>query len=394
MHILMFSNFDLPHGCANATRVFALAQLLSQCGHEVSLVGVSYRQGNELRGVYKGFDYELLQALPYYGFEAHKRVTDLKRKIAAFLAQKQEEKPIDAILLSDIYFDFSSVFLSFSKKYNVSLIVNAVEWYDKGNELFKGVRGKINFVKNRIALLYIHRKMKNILAISSLLNDYYETRGCNTVTVPTIVDLHDYEGINHTSEERDTIHIAYAGMPGKKDYIINAIHALMLLEDDERARLQLHFYGPTVKQLNVLGVPGGLLDALRENVVCHGRIPYEDVKSRIADADFTVLLRPNKRYANAGFPTKVGESMACGTPVIANVTSDLAKYVIDGETGIICADESAASCAEALRRALQMTAAQREIMRIHTVHMSQNAFDYRAHAESVESFLRRATKRG
>ncbi len=282
------------------------------------------------------------------------------------------------------------LFLSFAKRYNVPLIVNAVEWYDKDNEQFKGIRGKINFVKNRIALMCFHRKMKNILSISSLLENYYQSRGCNTVTVPTILDLCDYKGVSQTREERDKIHVAYAGSPGRKDYIANAIRALLLLDDSDRARIQLHFYGPTIRQLGVLGISNELLTSLRENVVCHGRIPYEEVKNRIAEADFTVLLRPNKRYANAGFPTKVGESMACGTPVIANITSDLDKYIIDGETGIVCADESGLSCAEAFRKALSTSSEERMNMRQKCLAMAQRAFDYRVYAETVEKFLEQA----
>ena len=107
--------------------------------------------------------------------------------------------------------------------------------------------------------------------------------------------------------------------------------AVGLLSDEEKGRLALHLYGTVPEQLVMLGIDPAFLEAHRDTVICHGRIPYAEVKGKVADADFTVRLRPNKRYANAGFPTKVGESMACGTPVIANITSDLGKYIIDGK---------------------------------------------------------------
>ncbi len=386
MHILMFSDFALPDSCANATRVFSFAQLFRQSGHDVSLLGIAYQQGADLAGTYKDFDYEMLQAKPYYGLKAYKRTADLNRQIAAYLERKQTEWEINAIFLSNVYYDFASVFQRFSRKHKVSLIVNQVEWYEKDNAQFKGPTGKLNFIKNRIALRYIHKKMKNILAISSLLDDYYKARGCNTVTVPTIVDPAEYAAVAHAAvRDRDEVHIAYAGAPGKKDYVLNAVRALPLLTDEERKRIRLHFYGVTEEQLRCLGLSEHL-----DNVVCHGRIPYEQVKDKIADADFTVLLRPNLRYANAGFPTKVGESMACGTPVIANLTSDLDRYVLDGKTGFVCADETAESCAEAFRKALGMTDAKLQDMREQTLQLSKTAFDYRAYTETVQSFLQRA----
>lgn len=383
MHVLLFSDFGLPDSCANATRVFSFARLLREGGHRVSLLGVSYDRKQSLTGTYNGFDFEMLRAKPYYGMRAYKRVADLNRQLTVYLQQLQTENPVDAILLSDVYYDLSGVFRRFSKKYSVPLIVNAVEWYEKDNVQFKGLTGKVNFIKNRIALRYIHKNMKNILAISSLLDEYYKTRGCNTVTVPTIVDTEAYASVARiAASDRQTVHIAYAGNPGKKDYVLNAVRALPLLTEAERAQLELHFYGVTEEQLRRLGSFEHL-----GNVVCHGRIPYEQVKEKIADADFTVLLRPNLRYANAGFPTKVGESMMCGTPVIANITSDLGRYIIDGKTGFVCADETAESCAAAFRKALGMTDAERETMRENTLEMGKRAFDYRAYAEVMERFL-------
>jgi glycosyltransferase involved in cell wall biosynthesis len=246
----------------------------------------------------------------------------------------------------------------------------------------------VNFVKNRIALRHTHKKMRNILAISSLLDNYYKQRGCNTVTVPTIIDPEEYASVLDTAHDnREKLTIAYAGVPGKKDYVVNAVKALELLSDDERQRIELHFYGPTAEYFRNSGIDDGAVEKYKENVICHGRIPYSEVKQKIAEADFTVLLRPNKRYANAGFPTKVGESMACGTPVIANITSDLDKYVIDGKTGIVCADETSEACAEAIKRALSLTQMQKNSMRSQCFAMATQAFDYNSYLGVMDQFI-------
>jgi glycosyltransferase involved in cell wall biosynthesis len=39
------------------------------------------------------------------------------------------------------------------------------------------------------------------------------------------------------------------------------------------------------------------------------------------------LLRENRQYAHAGFSTKFVESLSCGIPVIANLTSDIGYYL-------------------------------------------------------------------
>lgn len=395
MRILLYCDFGLPDSCADATRVINFAKILRCLGHEVELLGVRYRSEGALVGSCEGISFEMLKAGPWQGFRAYKRVRGLERNIARFLRERTGNHPYDAILLSGVYFDFTKHFLAYAQKHGTRLIVNALEWYDRSNVQFVGLRGKINFIKNRIALRHIFPKMGNILAISSLLDDYYRGRGCHTVTVPTIIDTDEYRAVAEAPRtSRDAVHVAYAGNPGRKDYVTNAIYALRLLSPEERARIRLDFYATTERQMVANGLPADFLDTYRDNIVCHGRIPYLEVKEKIAAADFTVLLRPNKRYANAGFPTKVGESMACGTPVIANITSDLGKYILDGKTGIVCRDETPEACAEAFRRALATSEAERREMRLETLAMAKQAFDYRAYSEAIEKFLQACLTRG
>jgi len=386
MKILLFSNFALPDSCADATRVISFAKLLGELGHTCQLLGVCYQENVSLSGSYDGIDYEMLQAKNWTGLHAHKRITQLKSDIIAYLA---EHGGYDAILLSNIYYDYADVFLNYARKTGTRLLINALEWYDRSNIQFSGPLGFVKLIKNRIALRVFYKKME-VVAISSLLDDYYKLSGCNTVTIPTILDTAKYEAVASVPASGDeVVKIAYAGNPGRKDYIVNAIRALELLDAEQRQRLQLHFYGPKEEQLSEAGITPEFVQRYKKNIVCHGRIPHERVKFEIAGADFTVLLRPNKRYANAGFPTKVGESMACGTPVIANLTSDLHKYIIDGQTGIVCADETPESCAEAFRKALAMTGEQRQAMHDNCLKMAKEAFDYRVYVDAMEEFLKK-----
>ena len=385
MKILMFCDFELPNQCANSMRVMNFAKLLKDNGHSVSILGVTLRENCSIVGESCGISYSMLRVKRWTGIKAFKRINQIKKGIVAYLEQHDS---FDAIMLSNVYYDYSKEFLKYAHKVGAKIIVNAVEWYDKSSLTFKGIGGKIKFIKNRIALKRIFVKMGNILAISSLLANYYVKKDCVTAVIPTIIDNREYSAVSLGQKEfNDKINISYAGDPGKKDYVMNAIYALEDLSEQEVERISLNFYGVSNDKLIKNGINPAVLEKYKNIVVCHGRIPYELVKERIASADFTVLLRPNKRYANAGFPTKVGESMACGTPVIANITSDLAEYVIDGETGLICTDESPKSCAETFRRALALTKEQREKMREKTLYMAKTAFDYSAYKTEVEEFL-------
>jgi glycosyltransferase involved in cell wall biosynthesis len=54
--------------------------------------------------------------------------------------------------------------------------------------------------------------------------------------------------------------------------------------------------------------------------------------------DFFDFLRPTKKYAMAGFPTKFVESLGAGCPVITNYTSDLDLYLKNGFNGFVVKD--------------------------------------------------------
>ena len=390
MKILMFSAFELPDSCANATRALNFAKLLKNLGNDVDSLGICYSSENHLCGKYDGVEYEMVRAMPFYGIKSYKRVKKLQIEITSFLNKKSIDGPYDVIILSNVYYDFSKLFVSYAKKFGSKVVVNSVEWYEKDNVQFDGLLGKVNYIKNRIALKKIHVKMGNIIAISSLLEEYYKARGCNTVRIPTIIDTKEYDAVSSTERKyNQKLHIAYAGNPGRKDYVINALYALDLLNEHERERVCFDFYGPTTEQLVAGGLSEEFLEKHRSQILCHGRIPYVEVKRRIAEADFTVLLRPNLRYANAGFPTKVGESMACGTPVICNLTSDLGKYVLDGKTGVVCKNETPEGCADALRRALSFTTEERAAMSRACLEMSDAAFDFSVYGNAVDGFLKR-----
>jgi glycosyltransferase involved in cell wall biosynthesis len=80
--------------------------------------------------------------------------------------------------------------------------------------------------------------------------------------------------------------------------------------------------------------------------------------------------------------------MANGTPVIANLTSDLGAYLSDGINGWVCRDHSAEAFAETLQRAILLSPTERQEMRHAARKEAENAFDFRNHTVLLNSFLK------
>lgn len=390
MSVLFIGAQALPNQTANATRIINLAKLFQDCGEKPILIGTRYDKGTVLNGEIDGLKYAHVDASAYLSVPKVKRKKYLEQLVLKAINESWEKYHFDKIVASNFAFQSIRFLLDFAKEKHVAIIYNSVEWYQKDNISFRGLGGKINFLYNRYGLIIQHMETRNIIGISSLLTEYYKARNCNVVRIPTIIDKKHYSFVEHNHNEK--VIVAYAGSPARKDYIANAIRALLLLSIKERNQIELHLYGANKNQLLELGISEEMMTELTGNLFVHGRIPHVDVQEKIASADFTVLLRPNLRYANAGFPTKVGESMMCGTPVIANHTSDLNLYIRDGETGIVVSDETAEACAEGFRKALRMYAEDKFIMRTAARKEAETAFNYMSYREEMKRFIRELKK--
>lgn len=378
--VYFFCSHTVPTEHPNGVRLANLGLIFQRLGYEVYLIGCDEK--GERNFEYKGMHCFVFDAMAGSGFS----LSRLREKARCEYVKEFLEKNGKPDLVVSGYTNCKAkrFLMRFCKKKNVPMAETVCEWFDRNN--FPCIKGFLKLVNNRYYMYCQTPQTKNVIGISTLLCDYYASRGCNTVYIPTLVDMEEYKEAVHY-ESGGPLKIAYAGSPAKKDYIANAIRAIELLSEEERKKISLHLYGATEEQIIALGIERAFLEQNRECVVCHGRIPYAEVKAKISDADFTVLLRPNKRYANAGFPTKVGESMACGTPVIANHTSNLDRYVLDGSTGFVCRDESPEACAEAFRNAINVSPEKRRLMRKSALQMANTGFEYRNYLKDMESFL-------
>lgn len=376
--VFIFCHHTIPQEHPNGVRMANIGLMFVELGYQVYLYGFDSVAKPEFE--YKGMHCKVWEQSNRPDFASIvKRSRNQEEHVKNAL---MEGKP-DIIISAMPNSRGQRCLIRYAKSRCIPMIESVCEWYDRSN--FRGFKGLIKFINNRYSLCIQYPKRENIIAISTLLADFYRSCGCNTIVIPTMVDIEEYKAISHNRSVRTRI--AYAGSPSKKDYILNAIHGLALLSEAERNNFEFHLYGPKLEQLKQLGLSNDVLEKCGNELVCHGRIPYEQVKQHIVNADFTVLLRPDKRYANAGFPTKVGESMACGTPVIANLTSDLGKYIIDGETGFVCVDESPEACKTALQRVLSMTEQEKANMRKEAMEVAKIGFNYKTYLADMRDFL-------
>ena len=290
----------------------------------------------------------------------------------------------DLVFMYEGYSLYMAPILPWCQRNSVPLVVDVVEWFQPSH-LLCGRWGPLRW-NVEMAMQYYFVRAGNIIPISRYLERYYHAKGCRTLRIPP---THDVSAITArtTVSSSSPLTLAYTGFPGKKDLLNNVLESIMRLDLSGKT-IKLMVAGPCpddIVQLPVMKTRG--ITALPKCVKALGSVTREQAMDTVRQADFSVLLRPQLRYAQAGFPTKVTESLSVGTPVICNLTSDLGDYILNGTDGLICQDHTPEAFTEALGRALAMTPEQRQAMRQRARLQAERSFDYRNYVEPLKTFL-------
>jgi glycosyltransferase involved in cell wall biosynthesis len=392
-HILYVGAFRFPTGDAAAQRVLGIAKALAAAGYRVCIGSGSATGREQDRSpngdyIYQGFLYTPL------GYLRSQSMSPLSRVWRYCTAGKSVVNWVEtladdncaAVIVYSPGCELIWRLLPLCKKRAVPLIVDVTEWQD-GTQLPGGRWGPIRF-DQEICMRYLQKQASGIIAISSYLQTYYEARTRPAIRIPPLVDLREPKWqVGDDSCANRPLRIVYAGTPGKRKDLFREIVRGFRLASRGRDGMEFHVLGGA--DPNMLdGMGTAAAGGASGRIVWHGQVPHELVPQYLAAADFSVLLRRPERYAMAGFPTKVVESLATGTPVIVNHTSDLSEYIRDGKEGIVVDGYSAEGLAAALERAASLGQSDRSRMRLAAQQRALASFDYTQYVDAIREFIR------
>lgn len=377
--------FLFPDGGAAARRILGISQTIQALGYKV-IIGSGQNHKGPIESIndIDVFSLNERTAESYPRLIKHLLYFSMGNKTVAWL-ESLAAKP-KAIILYSGYSPYLLRLLPWCKKNKVQLIFDAVEWYDPPS-LLKGILNPY-YWNIELAMRFLLPKTKNIIAISKYLQNYYQLKKCKTVRIPPTLDVMSVTPRLDLLDS-EVITLGYTGSPGHKDLLDNVLAALLKLET-KGTRFRLNIAGITERQLlNYPSLRNKQLKTLPSCFKCYGVVSQPKAMEIIKKSDFSVLLRPNKRYAKAGFPTKFVESLTVGTPVIANFTSDLSDFLTDSENGIVCMNESESSLYAALVKASSLTKNELIEMRKYARQVAEKHFDVGVLKEQLNLFLER-----
>lgn len=379
MKIVICGLLKFPTGDAGSLRQYQLAVMLRELGHDVLVVGLGKTNNRQI---------EKKGEIDYISF----RYGDnkLRNKVLSHLLYwKNLKKRLgdydpDVILMDDLGPSKTIKLKQYCKARQIRLIHDSVEWYSP--EQFKHGKFSLGYIRKDVLNRFLIDKTCGVIAISRYLEDHFKAKGCFCVRIPIVITETDL--CKEKDLPEDKVVFTYAGQPGKKDYLHVMLDAFALLPDELLQRVIFNIVGCTKEQMIAAGIGSEVLDKLEKQLVIHGRVSHDEVLRILKGTHFTLLMRsPEQRYAKAGFPTKVVESLSRSTPVICNLTSDLGEHLTDGVDSLIVEECNPQSLFQQLAKAITMKHEQRVTMCCSARELARKHFKYDVFLHSIQELL-------
>jgi glycosyltransferase involved in cell wall biosynthesis len=363
--------FKYPQGDASAQRLLTLAQASAAAGMRPLVINDgnthtprTYRPGTIANA--RGVDYVCFASA--HGGRVRRlahRASRPMRLARTIRRLRSQEATIWTVVASGLC--TPGVLLVLRLILRSTVIADVVERHDAAQ--FAQGRRAPYFVRHRFTSWLCGAAADRVIVISSKLARHYARMNPAPLLIPALVDVSEY----HRTDQAmvgSGLTLLYMGNPTGKDSLGIVLDALAELPPSAQARLRFVIAGCDRSELGASPDVGQeRLDRLGNMVEAHGFMPRPQLLRLLQEADFTVLIRPTGGYADAGFPTKVPESLAAGCPVLGNLTSDLGDYLVDGHNAVICEpapgsrDVSTSTVREAVLRTLALTDEERLRMR-------------------------------
>jgi glycosyltransferase involved in cell wall biosynthesis len=380
--ILILGSFILPDKTASAIRVRGLGHILSELGYEVIFLG-NNTDNNEKKDYFYTDKYKCFYNKP----NSPKSYIDIEREI----------KVIKEINISDLYsiiaYHEHSVKLirlnKFCRANGIKLICDQTEWYSFKRQLRRIFSFKsIDFLLRHY---WVQQKVKNLIVISRYLENYYSKKNMNLVRIPNVVfEDHSRDNWSESSGvqlNKMNLNYVYSGSNSKKELLEIGIKAFSVIRKDN-TNITLHVLGLTKSDF---------LKRYKKNkkitldgVIFYGRLERHKTLDILSQADFSIILRANERYAKAGFPTKMMESLMLGIPIICNVIGDMNLYLTNDMNCIEIFDLNIKEIYDAFAKSIEMSKEQIRYMKKKSLEISLEELNYRFYLSKMKEFLSKA----
>lgn len=250
------------------------------------------------------------------------------------------------------------------------------------------MRGSNENAKLPNSRLQLLSRLKGLFVISQSLKQYFVECGIPKEKVHIsnmFVDANRFDGQKKNSVEK---YFAYCGVVSKyKDGVDTLIKAFA----------QFHLSYPEYK-LYVIGrceseiVRKELEEmcstlSVKDSVVFTGLVSPNKMPALLSNAQALVLARPNNLQSKYGFPTKLGEYLATGNPVIVTDVGEIGIFLKDRENAVVLPPDDVNAFASGMTWVVEHPAEAIAIGK-KGQELAQSEFSYKIQSEIVLNIIK------
>lgn len=207
-------------------------------------------------------------------------------------------------------------------------------------------KGKSRFYGYCYDKLYIC--FDGLFVISQEIRDYLKSRvrkKCEIYYLPMLVDTERFDSIQ---EKPDLPYIAYCGrLDNDRDGIWDMFKAYALFSQVIK-NVKFYFIGDcsstpkTQPYLEYIKMQG-----LEEKIIFLGPKTIHEIPSLLYNARL-LIMAPDKNFNSGGFPTKLGEYLATGKPVVVTKVSEIPLFLENEKTAFLAEPGNCKEIAECM----------------------------------------------
>jgi glycosyltransferase involved in cell wall biosynthesis len=393
MNVLFITTEGFPSGMAQTNRILSLAQGLVQENLNVNVLVArpTERKKNQINFKNKGIIYKI------------KYQYSLKNII---WPEKKHNKLFILIYSTAMLFFY---LIRNRKNYQVLIICNPRPLID--------LITKILFINKKVVLavdefpeferernnFYYFFKMFNSFAYKSydgfvvmtntLLSYYIKIARKNAyfVHIPMTVDYERFANNNEQSPIKE-IYIAYCGNLGQsnKDGVPILLEAFSYIKPYFKD-IKLAIIGGTKpsEENKILSEIKNCAQkyGIENDLIITGKIAREEIPKYLNNAKLHALARPDSVQARGGFPTKLGEYLSTGKPVVVTNVGEISKYLTDNKNAYIAKPNDAKDFANKLKSALENEDDSAMVGKKGQL-LAKKVFNYKKQGKKLSKFLK------
>lgn len=395
--IIYVGNFPYPSKSGVGNRVFQNVCILKDLGYKVCVIATDEQASDsqplkDTKKEINGCDvYFLPTAKNIKQRIFYKK--DLKRTLELIRELNVGQEVLALFYTGTKFALYANGLVNFCKKQKIKVVADSMDWLaiHTQNVLFNSIK-RLDIA---IEMKVVNKKADAMIAISTYLKEYYHKYIRNILIIPPLFALKEISEDKKGAGE--LIRLMYAGTPfapnvickkpeALKDRLDKAVEYLYKLKKQGVENFVFDIYGLTRDEY-ITAFPSHIsyLETLQKNLAFHGKVGYEIVEKAFGDADFTFLIRDQNRETCAGFPSKVGESIASGIPVIISDVGDHSLYVHSNQNGFLIHSEDEQ---KALKELMEILSLDRETIEgIKQNCRRDRQFIHDTYIEQMRNFL-------